>query len=45
MKTVLARAEIDDARPTMVEEHCAKPWLTSVLSGKIGTIYDLDEAL
>jgi hypothetical protein len=45
MKTVLARAEIDDARPTMVEEHSAKPWLTSVLSGKIGTIYDLDEAL
>jgi len=45
MKTVLARAEIDDARPTMVEQHSAKPWLTSVLSGKIGTIYDLDEAL
>jgi glycine/D-amino acid oxidase-like deaminating enzyme len=45
MKTVLARAEIDDARPTMVEEHSSQPWLTSILSGKIGTIYDLDEVL
>lgn len=45
MKTVLARAEIDDARPTMVEEHSKEPWLTSVLSGKIGTIYDLEEVL
>jgi hypothetical protein len=45
MKTVLARAEIDDARPTMVEQHSEVPWLTSILSGKIGTIYDLDEAL
>ena len=45
MKTVLARAEIDDARPTMVEEHSTQPWLTSILSGKIGTIYDLEEVL
>jgi hypothetical protein len=29
----------------MVEEHSKEPWLTSVLSGKIGTIYDLEEVL
>jgi hypothetical protein len=29
----------------MVEQHSEEPWLTSILSGKIGTIYDLDEAL
>lgn len=45
VKTVLKTAEVDDARPTMVIQHSAAPWLTSVLSGKIATIYDLDEAL
>jgi hypothetical protein len=45
VKTVLKTSEVDDARPTMIIQHSAKPWLTSVLSGKIATIYDLDEAL
>jgi glycine/D-amino acid oxidase-like deaminating enzyme len=45
VKTVLKTTEVDDARPTMIIQHSAKPWLTSVLSGKIATIYDLDEAL
>jgi hypothetical protein len=45
VKTVLKTTEVDDARPTMVVQHSAQPWLTSVLSGKIATIYDLDEAL
>ena len=29
----------------MIIQHSTEPWLTSVLSGKIATIYDLDEAL
>lgn len=45
VKTVLKTSEVDDARPTMVIRHSEAPWLTSVLSGKIATIYDLDEAL
>lgn len=45
VKTVLKTTEVDDARPTMIIQHSAEPWLTSVLSGKIATIYDLDEAL
>ena len=42
---MLKTTEVDDARPTMIIQHSAEPWLTSVLSGKIATIYDLDEAL
>jgi hypothetical protein len=45
VKTVLKTTEVDDARPTMIIQHSSEPWLTSVLSGKIATIYDLDEAL
>ncbi len=45
VKTVLKTSEVDDARPTMIIQHSAEPWLTSVLSGKVATIYDLDEAL
>ena len=45
VKTVLKTTEVDDARPTMIIQHSTEPWLTSVLSGKIATIYDLDEAL
>lgn len=45
VKTVLSRAEIDDARPTLVEQHSTEPWVMSVLSGKIATIYDLEEFL
>jgi hypothetical protein len=45
VKTVLKTSEVDDARPTMVIRHSDHPWVTSVLSGKIATIYDLEEAL
>jgi glycine/D-amino acid oxidase-like deaminating enzyme len=45
VKTVLSRAEIDDARPTLVVQHSTKPWVMSVLSGKIATIYDLEDFL
>lgn len=45
VKTILRQSDVDDSRPTLVEVHNEKPWLCSVLSGKVGTIYDLDEVL
>lgn len=46
MKTVLATSEIDDGRPTLITHHptggCE---LVSVLSGKINSIYDLEDVL
>ena len=50
MKPILRTTEVDDARPTAirVSELGAKTGearLISVLSGKINTVYDLDEVL
>ena len=45
MKPVLASSEIDDSRPTIIRECNNKPTFISVLSGKINTVYDLDEFL
>lgn len=45
MKPILKVAEIDDSRPTMVKVEIKKPTFVSVFSGKINTIYDLDEVL
>ena len=45
MKPVLTSAGVDDARPTAIRVHHKKPYLVSVLSGKINTVYDLDEVL
>lgn len=45
MKPILKVAEIDDSRPTMVKVESTYPTFVSVLSGKINTIYDLDEVL
>ncbi len=45
MKPILTAAEVDDSRPTVIKEFCQKPTLVSVLSGKINTVYDLDEYL
>ncbi len=45
MKPILKMAEIDDSRPTMVKVECQNPTFVSVFSGKINTIYDLDEVL
>jgi len=42
-KTVLSATELDDARPTFIMRHRETPALTSVLSGKLNTIYDLDQ--
>lgn len=45
MKPILKSAEIDDSRPTVIRVHSEGPTFVSVLSGKINTIYDLDEVL
>ena len=45
MKPILVSSEIDDSRPTVIRVHSDKPVFVSVLSGKINTVYDLDEIL
>lgn len=45
MKPILKASEIDDSRPTVVRVYNEKPYFISVLSGKINTVYDLDEVL
>ena len=45
MKPILKAAEIDDSRPTAIKVHTCKPYFISVLSGKINTIFDLDDFL
>lgn len=45
MKPILKSSEIDDSRPTVIRTLSRKPTFVSVLSGKINTVYDLDEVL
>ncbi|WP_078543588.1 NAD(P)/FAD-dependent oxidoreductase [Litchfieldia alkalitelluris] len=45
MKPILMASEIDDSRPTVIKQFSSDPTFISVLSGKINTIYDLDEVL
>ena len=45
MKPILKASEIDDSRPTVIREFHKNPTFISVLSGKINTVYDLDEVL
>ena len=45
MKPILMSSEIDDSRPTVIRKFSDKPAFVSVLSGKINTVYDLDEVL
>ena len=45
MKPILQASEIDDSRPTVIRKLSEHPTLVSVLSGKINTVYDLDEVL
>lgn len=45
MKPILMNSEIDDSRPTMIRVFSQEPTFVSVLSGKINTVYDLDEVL
>ena len=45
MKPILKASEIDDSRPTVIKLANSDPTFVSVLSGKINTMYDLDEVL
>ena len=45
IKPILRASEIDDSRPTLVRTLSDSPSFVTVLSGKINTIYDLDEVL
>lgn len=45
MKPILMSSELDDSRPTVVRKYSDGPTFVSVLSGKINTVYDLDEVL
>ena len=45
MKPILQASEIDDSRPTVIKTFSTNPTFISVLSGKINTVYDLDEFL
>lgn len=45
MKPILMSSEIDDSRPTMIRTYSQNPTFVGVLSGKINTVYDLDEVL
>jgi hypothetical protein len=45
LKPILLTSEIDDSRPTVIRKFTDNPTFVSVLSGKISTVYDLDEVL
>jgi len=45
IKPILMNSEIDDSRPTIIRKITQDPTYISVLSGKINTIYDLEEVL
>ena len=45
MKPILKASEVDDSRPTVIRYTSRDPVFLSVLSGKINTVYDLDEFL
>ena len=45
MKPLLMRSEIYVSRPTVIRVCSENPTFVSVLSGKINTVYDLDEVL
>jgi len=45
IKSILKKSEIDDSRPTLIKHNHQEPNFVSVLSGKINTIYDLDQYL
>lgn len=45
MKPILKASEIDDSRPTVIKTFSTEPTFVSVLSGKINTVYDMEEVL
>lgn len=45
VKALLSGTECDDSRPTVIKQYEEFPGFYSVLSGKISTIYELDEII
>lgn len=45
VKTLLATSEVDDGRPTLVLGDDSSPRMTTVLSGKVNSLFDLERAL
>ena len=45
VKPILLASEVDDSRPTIVKKFSENPTFVSVFSGKINTVYDLEEVL
>ena len=45
IKPILVASEIDDSRPTVIKQYSQNPDFYTVFSGKINTMYDLDEIL
>ena len=45
IKPILVASEIDDSRPTIIRQYSQNPDFYTVFSGKINTMYDLDEIL
>lgn len=45
IKPILVASEIDDSRPTIIKQYSENPDFYTVFSGKINTMYDLDEIL
>lgn len=43
IKPILVNSENDDSRPTVIKRHSTSPTFISVLSGKLSTIYDLEQ--
>ena len=45
IKPILVASEIDDSRPTVIKQYSQNPDFYTIFSGKINTMYDLDEIL
>ncbi|MDR3599040.1 MAG: FAD-dependent oxidoreductase [Desulfosporosinus sp.] len=45
LKPILKASEIDDSRPTIIRKYSEQPYFYTVFSGKLNTMYDLDEIL
>ncbi len=45
LKPILIASEIDDSRPTIIRKYSSTPDFYTVFSGKLNTIYDMDEIL
>ncbi len=45
IKPILKASEVDDSRPTVIKKLSNDPSFTTVLSGKINTIYDLNKEI